>query len=227
MAGTDAHTIDRWLATLNDAKVLQLLEKQEQGYREHIANELRGVANRVFSRGRVKRTVEELNSALEHYEYELAMFYCMADGLGAQVARNSLLENAMLESLLVHTRILHEMFYPVRPQKNTVIAQDYPGDWDSIKPPEPPEFQNAAVLRGSTGSKNPHQAQAPMRLKDYINKEIVHLTYDRIAVKQKGWLFKRIVELMFEPIGRFADLLAEARKSGRLPHPYGGKSQTS
>ncbi len=104
---------------------------------------------------------------------------------------------ACLEAMLVHARILHEFLYFPRPHRDTLHASDYVDDWESIRPDEPVEFKDARKLRTE------EVCDAEANLRDYINKEIVHLTYTR-RHPVAAWDFAKLARLMWRRVEAFA-----------------------
>jgi hypothetical protein len=131
---------------------------------------------------RTQRTKAELRAASDHLYYEIQMLRgtmkLLATGTIGQ-----LLSNALIESFTVHTRTLIHFLYPSRPYPTDVLAEDFfnAGDWVKNRPDEPEEFR---------------------AVRDRVNKEIAHLTYDRqiVTPELKGWNFvalgNEILEIM-------------------------------
>jgi hypothetical protein len=123
-----------------------------------------------------KRSDQELIEASDHLHYELWMFISLANAMATGVFGDGVLNNALLESFTVHTRILLDFLYADRAQKDDVKAEDFfedPSEWTSIRP------EKTETLIGV------HRRVA---------KEVAHLTYARQDVTQetKPWPFVQI-----------------------------------
>ena len=130
----------------------------------------------------------DLVGASAHLLYEGEMLEATRRVLASGVTAGSLLNNAVLESFLVHARNLVHFFYPQNPFKTDVLAEHYfeSGQWDSIRPemPEPLE-----------------------KIRTRANKELAHLTYERLSVmpKEKHWYFDEIHEAIIHLLRVFTD----------------------
>ena len=111
------------------------------------------------------RTVEELKGALEHLKYEVWMLWSLAHILAADNQGQGVIHNALLESFLIHARILTEFLYRNKPLQDTILASQYfpsANNWESIRPPK------TELLKET--EKDAH-------------KQLAHLTYTRLQGK--------------------------------------------
>ncbi len=141
----------------------------------------------------------------EHLLYEIRMFYGVCDILqqrkyfsGENQEMNMCIRNALLESFVLHLRVILDFLYDVQDKDEDAIAVDYFKDksyWKSIRP------KRSKILKES-------------RLR--INKEAAHLSYKRLLISkdQKVWQFlciknevKNILNLFLEKADK--DLLDE------------------
>ncbi|HIC92534.1 MAG TPA: hypothetical protein EYP21_10890 [Syntrophaceae bacterium] len=140
---------------------------------------------------RKKRTKEELIEASDHLYYEIWMFLRLANGMGSGVFGQGVLNNALLESFTVHTRILLDFLYAERPQKDDVIAEDFfedPSIWINARPPKSDTLQKV------------HRRVA---------KEVAHLTYARqdVTPETKPWPFVEIANEVNTIFSKFLSLI--------------------
>lgn len=146
----------------------------------------------------------------EHLVYEFEMFHDTASILGTEIVQNDLtIRNAIIEAFVIHMRNLLKFFFDTQPLKTDVTASDFyedPEDWINIR----------ATL---------NDKEAVERICRRANKEVAHLTYDRLDVKpeEKAWLspgkigFNLIVHAQREflttvPMSRIGDKLAQAKR---------------
>ncbi len=120
------------------------------------------------------RTVEQLKNALESLKkYEVWMLWSLANILAIDNKGKGVIHNALVESFLIHARILIEFLYKNQPYKDTVRASQYftsDSPWKSIRP------QKTQLLK--TTEQDAH-------------KYLAHLTYTRLQGK-KRWPFIKI-----------------------------------
>jgi len=122
---------------------------------------------------RTLRTAKELHDISEHLFYELAMLINTAQILATGALGDSTLNNAVLESLAIHTRVLMDFLYLDDPRNDDVVAQDFMSastSWAAIRPALTASLTLARQRAG---------------------KETAHLTYARLAVtsQDKHWPF--------------------------------------
>lgn len=119
------------------------------------------------------RTVEELKNALLALDYEVWMLWSLANILATDNQGKGVIHNALLESFLIHARILIEFLYKNQPYKDTVRASQYftsDSPWKSIRP------QKTELLEKT--EKDAH-------------KQLAHLTYTRLQGKRQ-WPYVKI-----------------------------------
>ena len=121
---------------------------------------------------RKKRSVTELQEASNALHYEVTMFRSLAKGLGSGIAGKSVIGNALLESVLMHVRVLIDFFYADNPRDDDIIAEHFflplPDEWTNIRPPKSKTLGEA---------------------KNRAHKLLAHLTYTRLSTTQetKKW----------------------------------------
>jgi len=114
------------------------------------------------------RTIEELKGGLKQLNhYEVWMLWSLANILAIDNQDKGVIYNALLESFLIHARILIEFLYKNEPYKDTVRASQYftsDSSWESIRPKK-------TVLLKET--------------EEDAHKYLAHLTYTRLQRKRK------------------------------------------
>jgi len=133
---------------------------------------------------RPKRTPEELRKASDALHYEIDMLNKIAGSLNRRKRRKGFIWDALVESFVVHTRILIEFFYP--PEKirypieknltnavDTIIAPDFFLDESKWKECLPDWLKD---------------------VRDRAHKLLAHLSYSRVFKYEndKGWDYLRI-----------------------------------
>ena len=120
------------------------------------------------------RTVEELKGALKQLnKYEVWMLRSLANILDIDNKGTGVIHNALVESFLIHARILIEFLYKDQPYQDTVRASQYftsKSPWKSIQPPKTELLEKT--------EKDAH-------------KYLAHLTYTRLQEK-KQWPYIKI-----------------------------------
>lgn len=118
---------------------------------------------------RGERAAQELKEfAEEHLAYEAEMLFASAQEL-AEGKHPQHITNALLESFTIHLRALIDFFwgqYPAR--KDDALAEDFfehPSHWKEKKPDFPAALELA---------------------RNRANKEIAHLTYERLNIKPEA-----------------------------------------
>jgi hypothetical protein len=119
---------------------------------------------------RSERTDDELRASSNDLHYEYWMLTSIARAFETGITDNGWLHNALIESFVIHYRVLFEFFYK-HPQGDDVSAEHYfasGDDWRRLRPPETPLLRNS--IRRSA-------------------KEIAHLTYASpdLAPDTKDW----------------------------------------
>ncbi len=113
------------------------------------------------------RTVEELKKALVALDYEVWMLWSLANILATDNQGKGVIHNALVESFLIHARILIEFLYKNGPYKDTVRASQYftsDSHWKSMRPKKTDLLEET--------EKDAH-------------KYLAHLTYTRSQGKRK------------------------------------------
>ena len=142
---------------------------------------------------RPKRSDEELKSAAVHLHYEISMLF-EAVKLAGTAPQPSSLWNAVLESALVHARVLFDFFDPnpgTRKNLDDVIAADF----------------------FSGGWQGPNWETKVSDLRSRINKKVAHLSYSR--VENEIWELDAFVAPLIGPIRRFLSLVDDRFLDGR------------
>jgi len=101
------------------------------------------------------------------------MFQTLAQGMESGIAGEGAINNALLESFVIHVNALIGFFYSENPRNDDIIAEDFfpkPDDWISQRPLKTELLDKA---------------------KKRADKEVAHLTYTRLDVtpEQKPWEF--------------------------------------
>lgn len=143
------------------------------------------------------RSDDELRKVSVHLLYELQMFRATALGLMSGLFPGGPLHDAVLEAFIIHGRNLLDFLYAENSRASDVVAEDFlddPDQWLTVRGALP------ASLAG---------------LRRRANKEVAHLTYDRLSVTPgEKWNFVDIVrdlDLKFQvfpklvPAGRLAE----------------------
>ena len=143
---------------------------------------------------------DELNKMIEHVAYEIHMFRWAYLMLALQLIKLLLhgnLNNAILESWVIHLRNLIDFFYAM-PQKDDIVASDYISDWDSIRS----QTQKSPLLQEATNK---------------ANKQLAHLTLARATQyndAQKPWEYIKISTEIEKWIALFFEHLSSEQKAG-------------
>jgi hypothetical protein len=123
--------------------------------------------------------------AEEHLLYEAGMLYEVTGKLmNRHHEHDPVVQNALLESFGVHNRNLIDFLWLDHPMKHTdAIARDWIERW------QPPEMSERLA-----------------HVKDRVGKEMVHLSYNRLDVRQeeKGWTVLGIGPEVIAAFGKFA-----------------------
>jgi len=151
----------------------------------------------------------------EKVSYEFGMFTFLCDELGQAVqeslefapgsirllgtggsTRDERSLSALLESLLLHTRVLHDFFYKTDRKADDILAQDFIPDWPNVCP-----------------AKGPYFADGDRRVR--LNKALAHLTRKRLEYDShdKGWDVRAICSEIGAAIEKFIANLPPDRKS--------------
>ncbi|MBX9905463.1 MAG: hypothetical protein K2Y31_13980 [Burkholderiales bacterium] len=134
---------------------------------------------------RRKRKMEELKLGSIELSYEYRMHVELSKAILGNSRHQETIENAILESYLLHTRSLIDFFYNRdSDESDDIVAQDFmlpSKQWGEIRPPMPEKLKQAKIR---------------------ANKYLAHLTYERTSATSdtKFWdvqyLYKSIRNLM-------------------------------
>ena len=145
-----------------------------------------------------RRSTRELRDASEHLDYEMLMLTSVAYALDSGVAVLSPMNNALIESFVIHLRNLMEFLWPENPTNDMVVATDYfddPDYWPKRLGPMPQRLRSARIRAA---------------------KEIAHLSYDRIKLTRdrKAWQY---VDLLNDIGMAFAKFVAQVDRGKICP----------
>jgi hypothetical protein len=117
---------------------------------------------------------EKLQKASNALKYEIDMFRSLAEYFISGKVATDIVERALLESFLIHVRVLTDFFYPERCHKkvdqkkhNDIMAKNFfelPDRWSKIRPPKSDSLNEAETR---------------------ANKLLAHLTYTRLTTNQE------------------------------------------
>jgi len=109
--------------------------------------------------------------------------------MASGIAEESWLKNALLESFVIHARVLIDFFYALNPQKDDVIAEDF--------------LSSPDVWR----NERPKLSERLSEAKERANKHLAHLTYQRVdvALNNREWPFVEISKDMRSVMKRFLE----------------------
>jgi hypothetical protein len=74
---------------------------------------------------RKKRIDDELRKVSDHLFYEVWMFNILADSMMSGIFGEGVLNNAVLESFCVHSRVILDFLFSQKPKKDDVVAEDF------------------------------------------------------------------------------------------------------
>jgi len=142
-----------------------------------------------------KRSTQELRDASEHLDYEILMLSSVAHALDSGVAVLSPMNNALIESFVIHLRNLMEFLWPEKPTNDMVVATDYfddPDYWPKRLGPMPTRLRSARIRAA---------------------KEIAHLSYDRIKLTEdkKAWQYVDLLNDIATAFAKFAALVDRSK----------------
>ena len=145
--------------------------------------------------GRINRTDQELREASDHLHYEIWMLTSLAHGIGSGIAGQGPIANALLESFVIHVRVLMDFLYNDNPQPDDVIAEDYFSSADEWRKMRPELTELLKLSKWRAG------------------KEVVHLTYERLEVtpETKPWPFVQIVNEITSVINVFIQQVPKSK----------------
>ncbi len=124
-----------------------------------------------------KLTDEVLRESSNHLHFEYWMLVSIANARATVPAEKGWLQNALIESIVIHYRALFDFFYS-KPRGDDVSAGHYFDSAEDWARPRPPETELLRKSRKRAG------------------KEIVHLTYARLDVspETEPWRFREITQ---------------------------------
>jgi len=122
------------------------------------------------------------------------MLTTLARGLSAGIAGQGVINNALVESFVIHARALLYFLYAESPHPDDVIAEDFlpaPDEWAKIRSPK---------------------TELPKTTHKSVGKEAAHLTYARLHVtpETKGWAFLQIEEDIGTALSRFLEVVPKS-----------------
>lgn len=143
---------------------------------------------------RKRPTEEKLRKASDHLYYEIWMLKSLAQGLASGISGESVINNALLESFVIHARALLDFLYTDKPgHADDVVAQDFF--------PTPDQWHKA----------RPGKSQTLKKVHGRVAKEVAHLTYTRqeVTPEMKGWPFIDIAKEIQIVINEFLRIVPE------------------
>ena len=86
--------------------------------------------------GKARLREQERPKAMKALDYERKMLHSTAMALAQGKATDSLMHNALVESFLIHARLLIEFLYGKRTKPDDIRPEDWlgPGKWEKIRP---------------------------------------------------------------------------------------------
>ena len=127
---------------------------------------------------RKTRSENELRSASDFLHYEVWMLQALACELSAGKPGQGPIKNALLESFVIHARVLLDFLYACSPRPDDIIAEDFfpvPDKWREQR------RRKTELLK---------------TVRRRVGKEAAHLTYARLCVgpDTKGWEYFQIAQ---------------------------------
>ena len=143
---------------------------------------------------REKRSEAVLRGASDCLHYEIEMLTTLARELSTGIAGQVVIHNALVESFVIHARVLLYFLYAECPRPDDVIAKDFlpaPDEWAKIRSPKTELLQTV------------HRR---------VGKEAAHLTYARLQVtpETKGWEFLQIEKDIGTALSRFLEMVPKS-----------------
>lgn len=137
--------------------------------------------------------------ALRHISYEIKMLRELADALQGKGVGPRTLNNALLESFLIHYRNLYDFFYPEFPSRkrlpHDVAASDYlpnPKQWRKRRP----DLDRNRVVEN----------------RERVNCLLAHLTLRRLKYKNRSWPDRKMANTIEALIEEFVKELPRGRR---------------
>jgi hypothetical protein len=139
---------------------------------------------------------QELQKASDALKYEIDMFRSLAEYFISGKVAKDIVARALLESFLIHVRVLTDFFYPEhhykkvdRKKHDDIMAKNFfelPDKWSKIRPPK---------------SDNLNEAETR------ANKLLAHLTYTRLTTTQEESRWKP--EKITDELGKVVDIFLQ------------------
>lgn len=151
----------------------------------------------------IRRSDQDLVEISNHLLYEIQMLFetaralATADRASERDVRMWATHNALLESFIIHARVLLDFLYSSRRKPDDVIAQDF--------------LDNASAWL----QQRPKKSRLLKTSHKRVGKELAHLTYARLAVTpdEKQWQFVDIANEIGGVLKKFLRLVPEWRVS--------------
>lgn len=126
-----------------------------------------------------KRSPADLQAIQKHLDYEAGMLLVTAHGLASGIAKGSQLNDAVLESFVIHVRNLVDFLWPESPHNDSIE------EWERVRPPLPEILKRARIR---------------------AHKLCAHISYDRIRISggDTAWKFLDIAEEIAGALAVFA-----------------------
>jgi len=138
--------------------------------------------------------------ALRHISYEIKMLRELANALQGKGVGPRTLNNALLESFLIHYRNLYDFFYPEFPSRkrlpHDVAASDYlpnPKQWRKKRP----DLDRKRVVEN----------------RERVNCLLAHLTLRRLKYRNRSWPDRKMANTIEALIEQFVKELPLQRRS--------------
>jgi hypothetical protein len=147
----------------------------------------------------------------EHVVYEFEMFLWLAQicGRGTKIGAPTpedarRVSNVLIESFAIHVRNLIDFLYLSKPKPTDIVAADFfdPDVWETLRPPISQMLERARIR---------------------ANKEIAHLTSDRIpgSPPEKAWNFSELANEIRPLLLQFAKNALTTRLSPGVSNVIG------
>ena len=146
---------------------------------------------------RPPRSDEELQKAARFFGYEVQQLSLSAVAFLNQIFFGHPINNATLESFLVHYRNVRDFLYPNNPRDDDIIGVDFfpdPSQWPFVLG----DWEEVADLE-----------------KERLDRALAHLSYSRIAYeeeKKKGWPVKDMAVAAIKSVKTYLGKLPAQRR---------------
>lgn len=143
--------------------------------------------------GRKNRTKDVLRTASDHFHYEYGMFGTLARAMSTGVFGEGALNNAVLESFIIHARAVMDFLYSKSPHVEDIIAEDFFDEPDDWRMPRPKQTDVLVSARKRVGT------------------EVAHLSYERqnVTPEKKPWPLSEITIDVAVVARKFLDVVPE------------------